>query len=721
MTDNFMLFHLFTFFPVIGIGIILWYERVARRGASSRTLFLFFSLLIITMIGIFQAFTQSFKELFPPALNFQIIALSGFLFYIALVLLEYAIHARRIKESFLMPDFLRGLKNFWILMVIALILIVLSYLYYPYNSRLMGNPIETFLVPAGNRSIPLVVYQTNINVLAAVYLFLMFVLTLQATNSIFRLQEGVIRSRRYIFFTNFIVILATIIHLYSTKGAVEGVPPLYYFFFSNIIFMIRMVEEFFFWSMYNLRSDRIKIEQRQHDLNILIRRVISSPEEEDYIIVRETIESALSKAKSRMVVHEYNITGFLAFRVINNVLKVEDPRLLFGYCTPLVDNKNFKSLDKAKLNDMILRTTYDLNYLRTTPMENIKDYGSRLIKKVMDEKEPVIVSELPENFRGLQRMVGIYPILDSNNFVGAAVFFKDSFNQVYPVEKEVLNDLAENLGTIFALMNGKQIQKERNRLQGEMNTARNIQTSILPKKLDIPGYRVAATMQTATEVGGDTYDLVHHPNGNYLKIGDVSGHGLPAGMMATIEMAAFHGALETVKEFKIALTVDQLYDIVNRVLCVINRDRIGSDKFMTMNYFFEKDGKFIHAGTHEVALIYRANQDQVEEIHGTIDKTGFLGLSEYVVSTQSLGEFMLSKNDILVLYSDGVIEAKSVTGEQYDLERLKAIIQINHNKDPEEIIKELKTDLERWAKEGDMKVHGGHFADDVTVIVMKRE
>lgn len=721
MTDNFMLFYLFNFFPVIGIGVILWYERVARRGASARTLFLFLSLLLVTLLGIFQAFTQSFREIFPPYLNFQILALSGFVYYLAMVLLEYAIHARRIRESFLMPDFLRGLRTFWVLNVLTALVITLSFLYAPFNNRLMGTPIETFLVPAGSRGLPLVVYQTNVNFLAAVYLFLMLVLTLQATNNIFRLQEGVIRAKRYTFFVHFAVVVATVIHVWGFKGSIEGVPPLYYFFFSAIIYLIRMVEEFFFWSMYNLRSDRIKIEQRQHDLNLLIRKVISSPEEEDVMIIKETIENALSKARSRMVVHEYNITGFLAFRVVNNILKVDDPRLLFGYCTPLVDNKNFKSLDKAKLNDMILRTTYDLGAIRSTPTENIKDFGARLIKQAMTEKEPVIVSELPENFRGLQRMVGVYPILDTNNFVGAAVFFKDSFNQIYPVEKEVLADLAENLGTIFALINGKQIQKERNRLQGEMNTARNIQTSILPKKLDIPGYKVAASMQTATEVGGDTYDLVPHPNGNYLKIGDVSGHGLPAGMMATIEMAAFHGALETIKEFKIDLTVDRLYDIVNRVLCVINRDRIGSDKFMTMNYFFEKDGRFIHAGTHEVALIYRADRNEVEEIHGTIDRTGFMGLSEYVVSTQSLGEFTLHKGDILVLYSDGVIEAKSVTGEQYDIMRLKALIQLHHEKHPEEIIAELKTDLERWAREGDIKTHGGHFADDVTVIVMKKE
>lgn len=720
MLENFMLFHLFTFFPVIGIGVILWFERVSRRGSSSRTFFLFLSLILITVIGIYHAFSQSFRELFPPTINFQLLSSSGFMFFLALLTLEYSIHARRIRESFLMPDFLLGLRPFWAVLLLTVLVVVGSFLYYPYNNRLIGHPLEVLLVPAGNRGQPIIVYQINVSVMAGVYLVLMFILTIQATNHIFKLQEGVIRPRRYTFFVHFLVVLASVLFILGARGSVSGTPPLYYFFFSNIIFLTRMVEEFFFWSLYNLRSDRIKIEQRQRDLNILIRKVISSPEEEDIFILRETIEAALSKARSRMVVHEYNITGFLPFRAHGHVLKVDDPQLLFGYCTPLLDNKNFKALDKNKLNDMILRTTYDLNLIENTPLENLKDFGQRLIKQVMTDKQPVTVSELPDNFRGLQRMVGVYPILDGVHFVGVAVFFKDSFNQVYPVEKEVLLELTENLGTIYALMNAKQIQKERNRLQGEMNTARNIQTSILPKKLEIPGYEVAASMQTATEVGGDTYDLVYHPNGNYLKIGDVSGHGLPAGMMATIEMSAFHGALETAKTFQFDLPVDKLYDIVNRVLCTINRDRIGSDKFMTMNYFLEKDGRFIHAGTHEVALVYRAAQNEVEEIHETIDRTGFLGISEFVVSTQSLGEFRLDSGDILVLYSDGVIEAKSVTGEQYDIHRLKALIQLHHDKSPQEIIDALKHDLERWAKEGDMKTHGGHFADDVTVMVLKR-
>ncbi len=716
-----MLFYLFSFFPVIGIGVILWFERISRRGSGSRTFFLFLSLLLVTLTGIFQAFTQSFREYFPPTSNFQIIALSGFFLFLAQLTLEYAIHSRRIQESFLMPDFIKGLRPLILMIIATFIVILVTFIYMPYHAKLLGNSMESFLVPAGQRNNPLVVYSTNIGFFSTIYFLLMLVMTFQATNSIFKLQEGVIRSRSYPFFFQFLILVFFGIFLFGSKGTIDGVAPLFYFIVSILFFMIRMVEEFFFWSMYNLRSDRVRIEQRQHDLNLLIRRVISSPDEEDIKIVQETIENALSKAKGRMVVHEYNITGFLAFRVHGNVLKMDSPDLLFGYCTPLVDNKNFKSLDKAKLNDMVIRSTYDLEVLRSTPIENLKDFGMKLLKKAMMEKDAVILSELPENFRGLQRLIGVYPIMDTNNFVGAAVFFKDSFYQLYPLEKEIIGEMVENLGTIFALMNGKEIQRERNRLQGEMNTARNIQTSILPKKLAIKGYQVGASMQTATEVGGDVYDLVPHLKGNYISIGDVSGHGLPAGMMATIEMSAFHGALETARTLEVDLSVDKIYDIVNRVLCVINRDRIGSDKFMTMNYLFENEGKFIHAGTHEVALVFRQATGEIEELSNCIDKTGFLGISEFVVSTQSLGKFELGSGDILILYTDGVIEAKTITGEQYDIQHLKAIVKENYALTPDEIIVKIRDDLERWAKDGDIKKNNGHFADDVTLVVLKRD
>jgi sigma-B regulation protein RsbU (phosphoserine phosphatase) len=215
-------------------------------------------------------------------------------------------------------------------------------------------------------------------------------------------------------------------------------------------------------------------------------------------------------------------------------------------------------LDKNKLNDMIVRGTYDLDDIENSSPDSIKDYGANIIKRAMTEKEPIFIEDMPDNIKGMQRMIGVFPVFDTTKFAGMVIIFKDSFHKIYPFEKEVITDLCENLGTIFALIAGKEVQKERNRLQGEMETAKNIQTSILPANPALEGYTIAASMETATEVGGDVYDLVPNPYGNYFGIGDVAGHGLSAGIMALINMAAFHGALETSKTMQIEIPVDTL-------------------------------------------------------------------------------------------------------------------------------------------------------------------
>jgi serine phosphatase RsbU (regulator of sigma subunit) len=57
-------------------------------------------------------------------------------------------------------------------------------------------------------------------------------------------------------------------------------------------------------------------------------------------------------------------------------------------------------------------------------------------------------------------------------------------------------------------------------------------------------------------------------------------------------------------------------------------------------------------------LVYRSNKHEIEEITGMIDRAAFLGLSEYAESSQSLGQCELHSGDILLLYTDGLIEAR---------------------------------------------------------------
>jgi len=721
--ELFNTFHLFSYLPVLAFGGIIWYERMRRQGAQKRTTYLLLSLAALTLSAMVQAAATLLQTSMPFTWP-QVFVLSGIFYFLALIFLEYAIHVKRIQESFLSKDFHRAVWGLgaWFGLAGVLALVVLL------GAWSWQGPHDTFPwnlgVSMAGAENPILGYTEQMRLVVGLYSLVLIVVALWGAHRVFNLQEGVIRKRSYPFYAQ---ILVTVILLVSqwmekpaTSVATANILPVGWFSILSLVYIVRLIEEFFFWSQFQLRSDKAKLEQRQHVQNLLIRRVIAGADEEDKGIIRELMDASLEKVKGRMVVQEYRITGITVYRLAGNVFRVEDPGHLIGYVTPLAE-KSIKNLDKQKLNDQILRTTYDYQELRDTPVGTLKDFGKRLIQEALAKKETLVTSEVPEGLRGLQRLVVVVPIFDADHVLGFLTAFKDSFDRLYPAEKDILGELAENLTTVYALMAGKEVQRERNRLQGEMNTARDIQTSILPRNASVPGYQVATFMETATEVGGDVFDFIPTPYGTYFGIGDVAGHGLPAGMMAVISVAALHGALDAAKSLGKPLPLDQVYDAVNRVLCTLNRDRIGSDKFMTQNHFLAQGSTIEHVGTHMVAALWRARTQTIEELTGLTNKTGFLGLSEHMLSRDSLGSFTMDKDDVLVLYSDGVSEAKNANGTMFGLDGIKHALVEHAAQTPQEFIQSLLEGLRRHATTGDLKKHGGRFTDDISLVVLKKD
>jgi len=700
------LFQLFSFVPVLAIGGIFWYERMRRHGAQKRTTYLLLSLVALVLTGILQALAWAFRAEVPFSWP-QVFVVSSLLYFLALLSLEYAIHVKRIEESFLGNDFFRGLRHLGLWLAAAAVVAVVV------------------CVQAAGWQAGVGAYEVQMRLLTALSSAVLIVAALVAALQLFNLQDGVIRRRSYPFYAQIAVTVAVLGTVLLTPAATNPAQarflPIGWFTFLNLVYVLRLIEEFFFWSQYNLRSDRMKIEARQHAQNQLIRRVIAAEDEDDKSIVREIMEAALEKAKGRLVVQEYRMTGLVAYRVAGNVLRVDDASHILGYCTPLVDSRSIKNLDKQKLTDQILRTTFDLAGVTSAQADPEAGFGKRMARDALVHRQIVVTADLPDGLKGLQRLAAVVPIHDGDKPMGLLVVFKDSFDRLYPAEREVLEELAENLGTVYALQAGKEVQRERNRLKGEMNTARELQTSILPRNPSLPGYQLGTYMETATEVGGDVFDFVPTPYGTYFGIGDVAGHGLPAGMMAVISVAALHGALDASRVLGKPLPLDQVYDTVNRVLCTLNRDRIGSDKFMTQNHFLANEKGIQHVGTHLVAALWRARTQTVEELEGLTNRTGFLGLSEYIASESSLGSFVMEKDDVLVLYSDGVSEAKNGNGTLFGLEGIKQALVEHADLAPQAFIESLLGDLRRHSTAGDLKKHGGRYADDVTLVVLKKE
>ncbi len=238
-------------------------------------------------------------------------------------------------------------------------------------------------------------------------------------------------------------------------------------------------------------------------------------------------------------------------------------------------------------------------------------------------------------------------------------------------------------------------------LWGEMELAKKIQTALVPQKPALKNCEVAAVMLPADQVGGDYYDVVSIDGNEWILIGDVSGHGVPAGLVMMMCQTAVH----TVLALEPRIAPAKLLTAVNHVLTE-NIGRLGEDKYMTINALCRQpDGHFVFSGMHQDIFIYRAHSRSIEEIRAD----GMcLGLSPTIEDLLVTGSFVLAEGDVLLLYTDGITEATR-DGRMLDGAGLKEMLLELGEEGAEQIVKGIVARLSSYA-----------VADDVTAIAIKQ-
>lgn len=726
---------LLSFIPVVLAGFTMIGGIFKRPEFGKRSLFLFIATILFLGTGFFLALKIQPFGLFAEQGSFaNVFYFTGatLLYFLSFFLLEYSIHHQRIVKSFLVSDFISAFKWLALCFLAMLIIVVVSALAIPFyktfdaeNGRLaIFFSKEVVNDALENPAAPFIFLSRTFLLIFSV----IFTLAIFLTNLlVFNLQAGVIRQKRYPFFIFLIIYVTMVVLFFIFQGwgnleseKIIGYFPFWLLISVNLLFAVRMFNEYFFQRIANLHATLEEEENRIHTRSSLMGKVVTSPQSEDLEIINNTIEISMKESTDSLVVSEYKITGMALFRREENILHIDNDKMIHGYCTPLKIKGKIKTLDKRQLNKLLLDEEFDLTKIEISEEADLKSLGEKYIKRCMKSRQLELVDPIPDELHGMQRLIGFLPIYDRDNFMGFIVLFKDSFDRFFPQEINIMKDFSGNMALVFALMNGKAIQAERNRLQGEMEVARKIQESIVPQVIEIPGYETDCFMHTATEVGGDAYDHLPTAFGHYLGIGDVSGHGLPAGIMALTQLSSFQTVMEAIQEYEKPLQVDKIYNIVNRVLCRINRDRIGSDKFMTQNYLIERNGTFVHAGTHEVGLLYKAKDGKITRLEKMTNGTAFLGLSELIDAKTSLGKFTMESGDVLVLYSDGVIEAKDNFSDQFGINRVEEIIMKYKDSTPKEIREKIYDSVKLHAERGDILHHKGNFADDITMVILKK-
>ncbi|MCS6913868.1 MAG: SpoIIE family protein phosphatase [Myxococcales bacterium] len=254
--------------------------------------------------------------------------------------------------------------------------------------------------------------------------------------------------------------------------------------------------------------------------------------------------------------------------------------------------------------------------------------------------------------------------------------------------------------------------RSKERLEREMEIATVIQTLLLPAQPSLDGFEVAARMVPAEEVGGDFYDLHQGAGGGWVAIGDVSGHGVTSGLIMMMVQSMLSALARRPPEEVEDTSPRQVLQIINAALYDNLRVRMHDDNYMTMVLLQHRGGgRFRYAGAHESLLVHRCATGVVESL--PTDGT-WLGLQEDIGPFLEERKLELHPGDTLLLYTDGVTEAKSPQGVQFDVVRLREVLQrcaAAPRATAERIRDGIIEEVMAWSRARQ---------DDVTVLVLRR-
>ena len=199
-------------------------------------------------------------------------------------------------------------------------------------------------------------------------------------------------------------------------------------------------------------------------------------------------------------------------------------------------------------------------------------------------------------------------------------------------------------------------QARQTALEQEMQSAREIQRVLIPEALpSLEGFAMSSAYQPAQEVGGDFFQIIHEDEGSTIvALGDVSGKGLKAAMSVSLIV----GVLRSLSGENSSPV--QMLQALNRCLC--GRLQGGFVTAIVMRLF--PNGKVILANAGHLPPFLNSGELEIE---GSLP-LGLLSFAEY-----NEIQIQLHPGDHLSLYTDGLVEARSETGEIYGFERLNSL------------------------------------------------
>lgn len=276
--------------------------------------------------------------------------------------------------------------------------------------------------------------------------------------------------------------------------------------------------------------------------------------------------------------------------------------------------------------------------------------------------------------------------------------------RVRPKNNDEIGQLSKAFNEMATSIQKKIVMLQSNERQfmEELQVASEVQSTIFPKIESLDNFDLALFHKPLELVSGDYYDYKKLEDGKTcFFIADICGHGVPAALITMLVKEIFQTSLKISSEPKdlFEMVNDRIYDLINEYSAFFTAFYILVDQNNNLCYV---------SGGHPPALLFKQATNEVIELN----TEGFvLGMMREMYDVYNCCTDRLEANDKIILYTDGITEAKNGSNKLFSLEILKDTIAKNGTKNSKELLKEIVMALNDFM--GDKKLQ-----DDATIFVV---
>ncbi|MBU0740875.1 SpoIIE family protein phosphatase [bacterium] len=295
------------------------------------------------------------------------------------------------------------------------------------------------------------------------------------------------------------------------------------------------------------------------------------------------------------------------------------------------------------------------------------------------------------------------PLITGNRLRGLLAFGAKTDGSLYSqADVSNLHTFSVQAAALVEIGRLYQERLERKRLETEMSVAQRIQTNLVPSEpLYLPGSEVLGRMDSCREVGGDYFDYFRmDPRTVGFAIADVAGKGVPAALVMTTLRVAFRTAAVRQAE------PEDVLGSLNQAICSLG----PAAQLVSFFYgiYTAADGRLLYANAGmNPPLLFRTGRDYVERL-----KKGGTMLGVDRSQRFARGTLELAQGDLLLLYTDGLVEQPDETGSEfYGEERLIEDARIHRDLELTALIDRIFANVDAYG--------GPEQSDDRTLILMR--